>query len=153
MNTPAPSHPSPQPLSVVARTVNRMVGFLAARGLLPGYCHELSVRGRKSGRIYTTPVNLLAYHGKLWLVGARGHMQWARNAEAAGEVTLRRGEKRTRYQIRTTELQERPEILKRYLETWPGQVQRFFEVKAGAPVSEFVAAAPRHPVYELIELP
>jgi hypothetical protein len=53
-----PNEPSHQP-STVARAMNRVLGFLAAQGLTPGYCHELSVVGRKSGKVYTTPVNLL----------------------------------------------------------------------------------------------
>jgi len=137
----------------VARAFNRAFGFLVAQGLAPAYCHELSVVGRKSGKVYTTPVNLLNYEGKLWLVGARGHMQWTRNAEAAGEVVLRRGKKRTTYTIRITALAERAPVLKRYLDTWPGQVQSFFSVRAGAPVDEFTAVVDQHPVYELISKP
>jgi deazaflavin-dependent oxidoreductase (nitroreductase family) len=133
--------------------MNRVVGFLAAQGVLPGYCHELSVVGRKSGNVYTTPVNLLDYEGKLWLVGARGRMQWTRNAEAAGEIVLRRGKKRVTYVVRTAALAERAPVLKRYLETWPSQVQSFFSVRAGAPVDEFTAIADQHPVYELIPKP
>jgi deazaflavin-dependent oxidoreductase (nitroreductase family) len=135
--------------SLLARSFNNLLGFLAARGLGPGYCYELSTRGRKSGRIFKTPVNLMKYQGKLWLVAPRGHTQWTKNAEAAGSVTLKRGQATT-YRIRKTELSERPPLLKLYLQTWSGQVQRYFKVRAEAPVSEFERVAADHPVYELI---
>lgn len=135
--------------SPLARAFNRLLGFLARRGWVPAYCHELRVRGRKSGRVYATPVNVLEHAGTQWLVGARGHMQWTRNAAAAGEVELTRGRRHARYRVRSTELSERPAILKSYLEAWPGQVQSFFAVKAGAPVEAFAAVAADHPVFEL----
>jgi deazaflavin-dependent oxidoreductase (nitroreductase family) len=142
-----------QQLSAVERGFNALMGFLASLGIAPGYLHELQVRGRKSGRMYSTPVNLIERDGKRWLVAPRGRAQWTINAEAAGEVALKRGGKRTAYGIRVTMPEERPVLLKQYLDAFPSQVQRFFAVKAGAPVSEFAAVANQHPVYELIARP
>jgi deazaflavin-dependent oxidoreductase (nitroreductase family) len=136
--------------SAVARVFNALMGFLVSHGIGPAYCHELQVRGRKSGRIYTTPVNLIDRDGKHWLVAPRGRTQWTINAEAAGEIVLKRGSKRTTYAIRVTAPEERPVLLKQYLDAFPSQVQSYFSVKAGAPVSEFAAVASQHPVYELI---
>jgi len=67
---------------------NRLFGFLIGHGI--GFCHNylLQVRGRKSGRIYSTPVDLLEIEGRQFLVAPRGQTQWVRNAEAAGEVRL-----------------------------------------------------------------
>ena len=139
-----------QGLSGVDRFFNRLLGALASRGMAPGYMHELIVRGRKSGRLYTTPVKLIERGGKSCLVAPRGRTQGGRNAEAAGEVELKRGAQRKTYAIRTTSIEERPPLLKLYLDKFPSQVQRFFSVRAGAPVSEFAAVAEDHPVYELI---
>ena len=50
----------------------------------------LQVRGRKTGRVYAAPVNLLEMAGRRFLVAPRGRTQWVRNAEAAGEVVLER---------------------------------------------------------------
>ena len=55
------------------------------------YNYLLQVRGRKSGKIYSTPIDLLELNGKRFLVAPRGRAQWVRNAEAAGEITLKRG--------------------------------------------------------------
>ena len=138
------------PLSAVDRAFNALLGFLVSRGIGPGYCRVLTVKGRKSGRLYTTPVNLLEHDGKLWLVAPRGRTQWTLNAEAAGEVLLQRGSNRGRYAIRPATAAERPLLLKLYLERYRSQVQRFFAVQAGAPLEAFAAVAANHPVYELI---
>jgi deazaflavin-dependent oxidoreductase (nitroreductase family) len=134
----------------LAAGLNRVVGFLAARGLGPGYMFRLSVRGRKSGRIYSTPVNLLEHDGKLWLVSPRGDTQWSKNAEASGEVKLKQGKRERTYEVRALTPEERPLLLKLYLERWPGQVQPFFSVRAGAELSEYASIASQHPVFELL---
>lgn len=135
--------------SSVERGLNRVLGFVVSLGIGPSYCRELVVPGRKSGKLYSTPVNMLEHDGKLWLVAPRGRTQWTYNAEAAGEVVLKRGSSRTRYAIRATQPEERPVLLKHYLETYASQVRRFFKVAPGAPVSEFATIAGDHPVYEL----
>ena len=73
------------------RAFNRVFGFLVGLGfgLPPNYL--LQVRGRLTGRIYSTPVDLLEFRGKRFLVAGRGRTQWVRNAEAAGEVILKKG--------------------------------------------------------------
>lgn len=51
----------------------------------------LSVSGRRSGKIHTTPVTLIEESGQRWLVAPYVAVNWVRNARAAGRVTLRRG--------------------------------------------------------------
>ena len=75
----------------------------------------LQVQGRKSGRIYSTPVNVLDYNGKRLLVNPRGETQWVRNARVSGQVWLKRGRSRQRYKLRVLDDQEKPEILRQYL--------------------------------------
>ena len=51
--------------------------------------HLLTVRGRKSGLPRTTPVNLIEYQGRRWLVAPYREVAWVRNVRAAGEVESR----------------------------------------------------------------
>ena len=73
------------------RTVNRAFGFLLKLGVGLSHNYLLEVRGRKTGRVYATPVNVLEHGGKEYLVAPRGYTQWVRNAEASGAATLVRG--------------------------------------------------------------
>jgi hypothetical protein len=83
-------------------------------------------------------------------VAPRGRTQWVRNAEAAGEVTLKRGRTRERFHLRLVAEREKPEILKAYLDAFRREVQRYFSVAAGAPVETFVELTANYPVFELL---
>ena len=131
------------------RFFNRLMGFLVGYGLGPRYMRLLQVRGRKSGRIFTTPVNLVVLDGRRFLVAARGDTAWSRNARASGEVTLKRGANLDRCRVVEIPDGDKPQVLKAFLDTYASQVQRFFPVEAGSPVEAFREMAPRAPVFEL----
>jgi|SRR5450631_3356957 deazaflavin-dependent oxidoreductase (nitroreductase family) len=149
MNSTLPSFRAP---SAVERIFNKVFGFAVGIGLGFSYNYLLQVRGRKSGKIFSTPIDLLELGGKRFLVAARGRTQWVRNAEAAGEVTLKKGKSRQRFRLRALSDQEKPEILKAYLDRFKSEVQRFFEVPAGAPVEAFAEVVASHPAFELIPM-
>jgi deazaflavin-dependent oxidoreductase (nitroreductase family) len=136
--------------TVVEKIFNRAFGLLVGVGLGFSYNYLLQVRGRKSGRIYSTPINLLERQGKRFLVAPRGRTQWVRNAEAAGEVTLKKGSTRQKFRLRPLVETEKPEILKAYLDTFKREVQTYFPVAAGSPVEVFVELIPNYPAFELL---
>lgn len=141
--------PSFRAPSAGERVFNRIFGFVVGLGL--GFSHNylLQVRGRKSGKIYSTPIDLLELGGKRFLVAPRGRTQWVRNAEAAGEVTLKKGSKRQQLRLRALSDQEKPEILKAYLDQFKREVQRYFPVPAGSPVETFRELVQSYPAFEL----
>jgi deazaflavin-dependent oxidoreductase (nitroreductase family) len=130
--------------------MNRMFGVLVGLGLGMRHNYLVQVRGRKSGRVYSTPIDLLELGGKRYLVAPRGRTQWVRNAEAAGEVTLKRGSFRRTFRIRPLADAEKPEILKAYLDSFKTTVQRYFPVQAGSAAEAFAAITADYPVFELI---
>lgn len=147
MNSTLPSFRAP---TAVERVFNRVFGIAVGLGLGFSYNYLLQVRGRKSGKIYSTPIDLLELGGKSFLVAPRGRTQWVRNAEAAGEVTLKKGSLRQRYRLRALSDQEKPEILKAYLDQFKREVQRYFPLPAGSPVEAFRELAQSYPAFELI---
>lgn len=136
--------------TAVERVFNRVFGLLVGWGLGFSYNYLLQVRGRKSGRIFSTPINLLELRGKRFLVAPRGRTQWVRNAEAAGEVTLKRGRTQHRFRLQAIPDADKPEILKAYLDNFKREVQRFFPMPAGSPVQAFGQIAQNYPAFELI---
>ncbi len=147
MNSETPKFRKPNPMD---RAVNRVFGFLVGLGFGLPHNYLLEVRGRKSGRLYSTPVNLLEFRGRRFLVAGRGRTQWVRNAEAVGEVTLKKGRTRQRFRLRPVPDGEKPEILKAYLDRFKLTVQRYFPVPAGSAPQSFVDVAGRYPAFELI---
>src|SRR3954452_17907505 len=74
-----------------AHAFNVLTKWLAARGISLLGSRVLAVRGRKSGEVRTTVVNLFTYEGERYLLAPRGHTQWVRNLRAAGAGELRLG--------------------------------------------------------------
>lgn len=140
-----------KPPSFFGKTFNRVFGFLAGAGIGPAFIYRLEVRGRKSGKIYSTAVNLMELDGKTYLVAPRGRTQWVRNAEAAGEVTLKRGRART-VRLRALEDAEKPKVLKTYLTNYKSAVQQFFPIAPEADLSAFAEIATGYPAFELLPL-
>jgi deazaflavin-dependent oxidoreductase (nitroreductase family) len=136
--------------STIENLMNKSVGALARLGIGPAYIHLLEVQGRRSGKTYSTPVNLLELNGHRYLVGGRGHTGWSKNALAAGAVILRRGRRSQRFRALPVTDNRKPEILKAYLQEYRGTVQRFFSVPADSPTAAFAAIANMHPVFELL---
>lgn len=136
--------------SSVERVFNRAWGFLVGIGLGFSYNYLLQVCGRKSGKLYSTPIDLLQLNGKRFLVAPRGRTQWVRNAEASGEVTLKKGSMRQVFTLRPLLEEEKLAVLKAYLEQFKTEVQRYFPVPAGSAPEAFREIAPRYPAFELI---
>ncbi len=148
MDTPAT--PYFERLSAFDRVVNGLFGILVGLGIGFAHSYVLEVRGRKSGRLFRTPVNLLLRGEQRYLVASRGETNWVRNARAAGKVALARGSERKSYRVREVPAAQRPEIIKDFLDRFALSVQRYYPVPKGSPVSAFVEIAARYPVFELI---
>ena len=135
---------------ITAHVFNPMVAALTRAGLSVHGSRVLAVRGRTSGEMRTTPVNLLTIDGTRYLVAPRGHTQWVRNLRAAGEGELRLGRRAERF--RATELgdDDKPPILRAYLRKWKMEVGVFFGgVGPDAPDAEMRRIAPDHPVFRI----
>jgi deazaflavin-dependent oxidoreductase (nitroreductase family) len=147
-----PGIPAFRAPGAVEKIFNRAFGFLVGLGIGPRYNFLLQVRGRKTGRLYSTPIDLLEFRGKRFLVAPRGRTQWVRNAESAGEVTLKRGRTRLNFRLRPIPDGEKPELLKEYLDRFAAAVQRYFPVPKGSAPRAFANLAEHYPVFELLPL-
>jgi len=146
-NEPGPKFRKP---GTIERWFNRLFGALVGAGIGPSYVYQLQVTGRKSGRTYSTPVSVVDRNGKRFLVAPRGEAQWVRNARASGRISLKRGPARTTFRLQELADSEKPQILKQYLDSYRGAVQRYFPVRAESPADAFSSIASGYPVFELI---
>ena len=96
--------------NAIERLFNRCFGFLVGLGFGMKHNYLLQVRGRKSGNLYSTPIDLLEMNGRRFLVAPRGRTQWVRNAEASGEVALKRGRWQQSFSLRTIPDVDKPEF-------------------------------------------
>ncbi len=136
-------------LSLWRRMVNALVTVLLGMGLGPRHTYLLTVRGRKTGRLYSTPVTLVARQGQAWLVSPYGEVAWVRNARATRQVTLSRGAFSETAAVVELGPSEAAPILKQYVTQVP-ITRPFFDVTPESSLDAFAAEAPRHPVFLLV---
>ena len=130
------------------RWANRIIAALLRLGVSFPRTYLLMVRGRKSGRLYSTPVTLVEENGERWLVGPYGEVGWVQNARAARQVTLRRGRRSETVKIVELPPEDAAPVLKKYISQFP-IVRPFFDVTRESDLQDFVAEAPRHPVFRI----
>ncbi|HLV98312.1 MAG TPA: hypothetical protein VKT82_06500 [Ktedonobacterales bacterium] len=140
------------------KPANRLIIFLQRRGLALGPVHVLSVPGRTSGQMRTTPVSLLTVNGQRYTVGGMIDADWVKNARAAGWGVLAYG--RNQEHVALTELPEaeRGPILRVFPKLVPGGVsffQRLYGLSSDPATlpDEFAALAPRCAVFRIGPLP
>ena len=141
--------PKPYRLSPVRRAINAVVRPLTRLGLTGPRTHLLIVPGRRSGKLWSTPVSIVKLGDERWLVAPYGDRNWVMNARAAGWVELRRGRRRERCDVDELAPEEAVPVLREYYRrgrfTHP-----FFDVSLDSPHEEWLAEAPRHPVFKLV---
>ena len=143
------SVPKPYRKSLWRRGLNALVRPLARLGLAGSRTHVLTVPGRTTGTLWSTPVSIVRLGEERWLVAPYGERNWVRNARAAGRVELRRGRLRERLRVEELGPDAAAPVLREYYRL--GRVTRpFFSVGLESPEAAWVAEAPSHPVFRLV---
>lgn len=130
------------------RALNALVRPLARLGLTGPRTHLLTVRGRNTGKLWSTPVSIVAERGERWLVAPYGDRNWVLNARAAGWIELRRGRRSERLAVEELSPEDAVPVLRRYFEL--ARVTRpLFDATLDSSDADWLAEAPRHPVFRL----
>lgn len=137
-------------LSGWRRWLNQLVRTLLRVGLGPRRTYLLTVPGRRSGRLYETPVTLVEVEGQRWLVAPYGAVNWVRNARDAGWVMLRRGRHAETVAIEEVGPEDSAPVLQRYVARVP-ITRPYFDARPDAPLDAFRAEATRHPVFRIVD--
>jgi deazaflavin-dependent oxidoreductase (nitroreductase family) len=136
-------------LTPLRRIANALIRLLLRLGLAPRTTMLLTVPGRRSGTLRSTPVTLIEEDGQPWLVAPYGPVGWVLNARAAGQVELSRGRRSESVQVKELAAEAAAPILKAYVERVP-ITRPYFDVTPDAPLAAFVAEAPKYPVFQVV---
>ena len=131
-----------QPGWFTRNVFNRMVVAATRRGLSIWGSRVLEVRGRTSGQIRQTPVNLLTFGEDCYLVAPRGVTQWVRNLRVAGEGTLRLGRRSEPFHATEVADSEKVPVLRAYLKRWKMEVESSSKVLERTPMTRSWNASP-----------
>lgn len=107
------------------KPANRLVIMLQRLGMPTGTIHVLSVPGRISGTMRSTPVSCLTVGGARYIVGGTADADWVRNVRAAGWGILAHGHHRDRVTVVELPVAERAAILREFPRLVPGGVSFF----------------------------
>lgn len=135
-------------LTPATRMINWLSAGLIKAGIAASYAHILTVRGRTTGRLHSTPVDVITVGQDRWLVGAYGPSNWTRNARAAGEVTLRRGRRSQRYTVSEPDPRDAVPVLREYI-TRIRVTRPYFDATPDSPDDAIMAELAMHPVFRL----
>jgi deazaflavin-dependent oxidoreductase (nitroreductase family) len=134
--------------------INRLVIALQRRGIAIGTMRLLSVPGRKTGKLRTTPVSPLTVGGQRYVVAGIDGADWVANARAAGWGILAQGRDAERVTLTELPVSERGAVLREFPRLVPhgvGMFRRVYEVlddPATLP-DAFAALAPSCPVFRI----
>src|SRR5436305_15179497 len=95
------------------KPANRVIMTLNRRGLVLGTEHILTIPGRKTGKLHSTPVSLLTVDGRRYICTV-GDTEWVKNARAAGWATLSQGSRQERVALAELPVAERGAILREF---------------------------------------
>jgi hypothetical protein len=152
--------PSPQPPTTphykrpdwfTRNILNSVLNGLTRIGVSVWGSRVLEHRGRTSGTLHHTPVNLLTIEGADYLVSPRGETQWVRNVRhAGGHLVLILGRRRQPRTATEIPVADSVPILRAYLRRWKFETGMFFDgVTVDSTDAQWAAVASRHPVFEL----
>ena len=140
------------PPSRSAALMNWTVRHLVRLGISVWGARDLRLRGRKSGEIRSTVVNVLDLDGDRFLVAPRGTTEWVKNLRAAGEGDLRVGRRVEPFAAHELTDAEKLPVLRAYLKRWKWEVGQFFQgVGPDAPDADLIAIAPGYPIFRLTD--
>jgi deazaflavin-dependent oxidoreductase (nitroreductase family) len=130
------------------KVINPVNRFLLARGIGPAPQRLLTIAGRRTGVVRTTPVAVVEHDGGRFVVSGFAESDWVRNARRAGRGRLRRGRDSEAVNLYEVPLADRGPILRAFAQTVRGG-RSFLTVRPDASAEEFNRAAADHPVFRV----
>jgi deazaflavin-dependent oxidoreductase (nitroreductase family) len=130
------------------RTANWYFLRLTKLGLGLASRHVLTVRGRKSGLLRVTPVDVMDFGGDQWLVAPYGIVNWVRNVRDSQEVMLRRGRVRATYRAEEVDARMSVPVLRQYIKQIK-ITRAYWECGYDATDDALMMVSKAHPVFRL----
>lgn len=132
------------------RLMNTIFGTMVRLGVIPG-AHLMSVPGRKSGKIQTIPLFVLRYEDQRWLVAGVAKSDWVKNVRVSGWCELFHDRIKERVEVVEIEdMETRAVVIREFVRKAPG-ASRGYTISPDAPLEEYKAIAPEHPVFRVVQ--
>jgi deazaflavin-dependent oxidoreductase (nitroreductase family) len=141
----------------VVRRSGAITNRLLGAGMPMGPNVQLTIRGRSSGELRTTPIAVVEIDNRHFVMGAYGDVQWTKNLRAAGEAEIRHGGTTERVVARELSREEAEgwfaNTLAPYVRRQSAFFRGFAKIFLGSVAPDILGdpetAAERRPVFEL----
>ena len=130
------------------KLLNGAMKLMLQRGFGPPGVELLTVRGRKSGQVYATPVSPVTREGVRYVVVAVRQRRLGAQRPATGEVSVGRGKQHAGVPRRPVEPAEAAPVLRQYVAE-NAITKPYFDATAASTDEVWALEAPRHPVFRL----
>lgn len=135
----------------VRRVFDASMSGLVKYGLGPSSTRLLTTRGRSTGFLRSTPVDLVENEQGRFLVAPYGEVDWVRNIRKDGFATLRRGGWIELVSVGAVDAERAAPVLREYLDhPRAAVVGPYFRAAPDSPLEWFVDEAADHPVFEIV---
>jgi deazaflavin-dependent oxidoreductase (nitroreductase family) len=140
----------------VINWVIKMLLRIGVRITILGPMMLLTVRGRKTGKYRTIPVDVHEHDGRRFLIATHGEGNWVHNLRATGEGILSLGRSRQTFTAQELTPEAAGPVIKDVLGPLLASqgvrgsaLRQQFGVTPDSPLNDFINAARSHPVFEL----
>jgi deazaflavin-dependent oxidoreductase (nitroreductase family) len=142
-----------RPVPRVVPLFNHVAKPLVAAGVPMGPNGMLTVRGRTSGELRSTPLAIIEVDGRRWIWSPWGDVHWVRNLRAAGQATIT--VRRQQREVQAVELDPAQRVVF-FRDTFAPYARRipfgakFVRLFDGVDISDPEGAAKDRAVFELV---
>lgn len=130
----------PRQIPTFVKWILRAQSWMLSKGLLgsmSNYVMTITVKGRKSGKEYSTPVGYLSDGDHIIALNPHGRSNWYKNVLVNPEVKVNiKGDQMTMRGRRVTSEDEKKHIFDLYLANYRGDFTRIFDIERDASDAE-----------------
>jgi deazaflavin-dependent oxidoreductase (nitroreductase family) len=116
----------------------------------------LTLRGRKSGKLRTTPVGLMEHEGHRYLIATFGEVNWVRNLRVARKAQIGKGRHRETVAANELAADQAASVFKQVFAPYLSSRMMSSFLKMGYDLTpestseDYLKEAHRHPAFELL---
>lgn len=132
------------------KAANAFMRVLLALGIKAGANTLLTVPGRKTGRLHSTPITMVEFNGQRYIQSPFGQVNWVRNLRAAGKAQLSCGRYSETVAVRELTPDQAGPVFKSILAWAPKFISDFFAIGPDASLDDFIRDAPNHAMFVVV---
>jgi deazaflavin-dependent oxidoreductase (nitroreductase family) len=137
--------------------LNPLIKTMLHLGAPVGPMILLTVRGRKSGKAFTTPVGVMELDGHRFVIGTFGNVNWVRNLRAAREAKIGKGRHRKLVHAQELPIDKAADVFQKVFAPYLSSklmssfLKMGYDLNKESTSADYLKEAQRHPAFEVFQ--